>query len=201
MISALFDFLDFFNIECPLGSNLSGISGRDRAQLGHCFASERFNLEPDFQFSLLGPYGPHLRQRIAFNHQGGDTTTPQRERQLWNQQKTYRTVIRLAIKQNTQDKKMMKFSLLAPLCASALILSSCNTAEKYAQNNDAAAAWLAENKGNASTSISGSWLPGDHGWGMARLEQNGNQVTGAIGSYQVEGSINGKTAYLAMKDN
>jgi hypothetical protein len=96
---------------------------------------------------------------------------------------------------------MMKFSLLAPLCASALILSSCNTAEKYAQNNDAAAAWLAENKGNASTSISGSWLPGDHGWGMARLEQNGNQVTGAIGSYQVEGSINGKTAYLAMKDN
>lgn len=94
----------------------------------------------------------------------------------------------------------MKPSAILSLCASALLLASCNLKEKYARNNEAAAAWLAANKGTPSTKISGSWMPGDPGWGVARLEQQGGTVAGSIGNYEVDGTVNGKTAYLAMKE-
>jgi len=38
------------------------------AQLGHCLAGKRFDLEPDFKFSRLRPKIAHLRAGIAIDH-------------------------------------------------------------------------------------------------------------------------------------
>lgn len=95
----------------------------------------------------------------------------------------------------------MKAVALTLACSTALLLTSCNLKEKYARNSEATAAWLASHKGTPTTKISGSWMPGDPGWGLARLEQHEGIVSGSIGSYQVDGTVHGKTAYLAMKES
>jgi hypothetical protein len=95
----------------------------------------------------------------------------------------------------------MKPHIITLICATVILLSSCNIKEKYAKNSQSAVAWLAENKGTPGTTISGSWAPGDPGWGIARLEQHAGTVTGSIGSYEVDGTVHGTTAYLLMKDN
>jgi len=68
MVRAFLDLADFFDVEGPLRANLGGVGFRDRAEFGHRLAGEGLDLEPDFEFALFGPNGPHFRQGIAFDH-------------------------------------------------------------------------------------------------------------------------------------
>ena len=44
----------------------------------------------------------------------------------------------------------------------------------------------------------GYWGWGSLGWGEGYLQQEGNKVTGAIGNYNVQGIVSGKTVYLVF---
>ena len=68
VVRAFFDLADFFDVESSLGADFGGVGFRDRAEFGHRLTGEGFDLEPDFEFALLGPNGPHFRQGIAFDH-------------------------------------------------------------------------------------------------------------------------------------
>ena len=68
VVRAFLDFADFFDVESSLRADFCGVGFRDRAEFGHRFAGEGLDLEPDFEFSLFGPNGPHFRQGIAFDH-------------------------------------------------------------------------------------------------------------------------------------
>ena len=68
MIGSLFDLEDFRNREARPLSNLSGVFFWNLAALGHRFAGENFNLEPDLKFARVRPELAHLRPRITIDH-------------------------------------------------------------------------------------------------------------------------------------
>jgi hypothetical protein len=84
-----------------------------------------------------------------------------------------------------------------------LSLSSCSfLAEKYAKNEAATAAFIANNKkAPARMNIEGVWYSPE--WGMVLLNQEpGGKLTGVFQDYyQVRGQISGKTAYIALIDD
>ena len=62
VVRAFFDFADGIDVEGALGADRGGVLLGDRAEFGHGLAGEGFNFEPDFEFALFGPYGPHAGQ-------------------------------------------------------------------------------------------------------------------------------------------
>jgi hypothetical protein len=61
--------------------------------------------------------------------------------------------------------------------------------------------WLESQAGTASENISGKWTTyGGAGanWGEANFIQDGSTFYGTLGSYYVDGSINGDHLYLAL---
>lgn len=93
--------------------------------------------------------------------------------------------------------------LLAPFLVALLsisLLSSCNTKEKYAQNNAAADAWLkASSTSTPKIDVSGAWTVPS--WGGAALQQQGREVLGEIGNYDVKGVVSGYRAYLTVYED
>lgn len=91
---------------------------------------------------------------------------------------------------------MIYFALLLALMA----LPACNSPQRYETNNAAAESWLAANAGKASGNVSGLWKETTfEDWGDAKLEQRGNKITGILGSYEVNGVMNGSRVYLALR--
>jgi len=77
----------------------------------------------------------------------------------------------------------------------ALVLSAC--ALTRSDTNP----WLEARAGNASENITGKWTSsGGLGanWGEANFIQDGSRFYGTLGSYYVDGSINGEHLYLAL---
>ena len=62
VVRAFFDFADGVDVEGALGADRGGVLLGDRAEFGHGLAGEGFNFEPDFEFALFGPDGPHAGQ-------------------------------------------------------------------------------------------------------------------------------------------
>ncbi len=89
----------------------------------------------------------------------------------------------------------MKFLPVLVLLVSAFAFSGCNE-EKYAKNQSSKTAWLSSVSGKATTDVSGMWQSSD--WGTGQLSQSGNKITGNLGSYTVEGKLNGRSVYLAL---
>ena len=64
--------------------------------------------------------------------------------------------------------------------------------------------WLNARSGGqpAQINITGRWHDaldiGAFGWGEGNLQQQGNQVSGTIGNYNVQGIVSGKTVYLVF---
>jgi hypothetical protein len=86
-----------------------------------------------------------------------------------------------------------KNTLLAGLIA--LTLSAC------ALNRTDTNPWLESRAGQAGENISGKWTStGGLGanWGEANFIQDGSRFYGTLGSYYVDGSINGDHLFLAL---
>lgn len=61
--------------------------------------------------------------------------------------------------------------------------------------------WLASKAGKASDNIAGKWTTYDRAtpnWGEANFIQEGSRFYGTLGSYYVDGSIDGDQLYLAL---
>ncbi len=84
----------------------------------------------------------------------------------------------------------------------AVSLSSCSfLTEKYAQNEKASAAFLADNKtAPAKMNIEGLWYSPQ--WGIVLLNQEGSKLDGVFQDYYaVKGVVSGKTAYITLTDD
>lgn len=84
----------------------------------------------------------------------------------------------------------------------AVSLSSCTfLSEKYAKNEKAAAAFLADNKtAAAKINIEGLWYSPQ--WGMVLLNQEGSKLDGVFQDYYaVKGVVSGKKAYITLTDD
>ena len=68
VIRALLDLVDLRNGEVRALANLHRVRLRDLPDLRHRFAGESFDLEPNLEFSLLGPELAHRRAGISINH-------------------------------------------------------------------------------------------------------------------------------------
>lgn len=92
---------------------------------------------------------------------------------------------------------------LSSLAVASLLLATlggCSLQEKYTKNNAAAASWLTSTKSApARTNFEGVYYSPD--WGQAVLNQSNGEVTGAIGYFNVKGSVSGRTASLALIDD
>lgn len=89
---------------------------------------------------------------------------------------------------------------LIALVAAALLLTGCNSPQRFEANHAAARQWLAAQTGSASGNVSGSWKDATRDdWGEASLVQRGNKITGTLGSYEVEGVMVGPRVFLALK--
>lgn len=90
----------------------------------------------------------------------------------------------------------MKKLLMSILVAALLI--SCETISPIKTD-----AWLdAKQSAVAEFNISGKWDAGPYmegGWGEGVFTQNGNRVSGTLGSYSVDGVVEGKAVYMAMR--
>jgi hypothetical protein len=94
--------------------------------------------------------------------------------------------------------KNRPFLALATLLLATL--AGCSLQEKYAKNNAAAASWLASTKtAPATTNFEGVYYSPD--WGQAVLNQSNGELTGAIGHFNIKGSVSGRTASLALIDD
>jgi hypothetical protein len=83
--------------------------------------------------------------------------------------------------------------LLAGLLA--LTLSAC------ALTRSDTKPWLESQAGTTSENISGKWTTYDRAtpnWGEANFIQDGSHFYGTLGSYSVDGSINGEHIYMAL---
>ncbi len=69
--------------------------------------------------------------------------------------------------------------------------------ESTASNLDAGRRWLLLNSGNAEANIDGNY--NNFEWGSAVFIQKGNTLIGNIGSYEIEGIVNGRTIYFLIK--
>jgi len=84
----------------------------------------------------------------------------------------------------------------------ALSLSSCKfLEEKYAKNEKASVAYLAEKKTSpAKTNVEGVWYA--PGWGAVVLNQEGSKLTGAFQDYYaVDGVVSGRKVYIVLIDD
>ncbi len=98
---------------------------------------------------------------------------------------------------------MKSFATLVGAVVFGLSLSSCTILqEKYAANEKAATAYLAEKKSSpARTNIEGVWYSPD--WGIILLNQEpGGRLTGSFsGFYNVDGVVSGRNVYLTLTDD
>lgn len=69
---------------------------------------------------------------------------------------------------------------------------------RYHRNNKAGDRWLSDQFEAAEVNVSGNWVSSD--WGHGTLRQNGRNVSGALGGYNVTGVVSGRTAYLLIAD-
>ena len=88
-------------------------------------------------------------------------------------------------------KKFIAASIIIALCA---IFSSCLTG-RQARN------WLDSKKGKPTVDMTGEWDAGyvwGGGWGGSKFIQTGNEITGTMGLYNVEGVVDGDNIYLVF---
>ena len=92
----------------------------------------------------------------------------------------------------------MNLPRLFAACLLALFLSACATSSlNKAESNT----WLDLRAGSADYDISGKWDSGGSwtdNWGTANFIQDGARFYGQLGSYYVDGSMNGNYLYLAL---
>src|SRR5690349_1567794 len=68
VVRPLFDLENLRNRKARLLPNFGSVFFRNLAELGHCLASQDFNLEPDLVFPFVRPDLAHLRPGITINH-------------------------------------------------------------------------------------------------------------------------------------
>lgn len=86
--------------------------------------------------------------------------------------------------------------------ALSLVLSSCSfLKEKYAKNEQAAAAYLADKKtAPAATNVEGVWW--SPAWGVVVFNQENGKLTGSFQDYYVvDGVVSGRKAYMTLIDD
>jgi len=92
----------------------------------------------------------------------------------------------------------MNLHRLFTVCMLALFLAACATSSlNKAESNT----WLDLRAGAADYDISGKWDSGGswtENWGTANFIQDGARFYGQLGSYYVDGSMNGNYLYLAL---
>ena len=89
---------------------------------------------------------------------------------------------------------------LLPFFLAAVLLTACNSPQRFEANRTAAQSWLSGKAGTARGDVSGAWRDGTReAWGDASLVQRGNKITGTLGDYQVDGVMNGSRVFLALK--
>ncbi len=65
--------------------------------------------------------------------------------------------------------------------------------------NEKAKVWLNQQRGTATVNLTGLW--GSQEWpGKWVLRQNGSKITGSIGVYTIDGTINGNNVYLIFSE-
>jgi len=102
MIRALLDLEDFRNRKPRFLSNLVGILFGNLAELGHCFASKQFDLQPDLIFALIRPDLAHLGTGITIDHPAKIDCPAERESVLSRKKKSLR--------QNNPPERFEKFA-------------------------------------------------------------------------------------------
>jgi len=90
---------------------------------------------------------------------------------------------------------MKNFAFLALILLTSI---GCSTTERYANNNRAGEAWLAQNAGRAQVTAAGSYSSQEWGGGEIRFDQKGNAVSGVMGDYSVRGVLNGSRLYVLL---
>ena len=89
---------------------------------------------------------------------------------------------------------------LLPFFLAAVLLTACNSPQRFEANRTAAQSWLSGKAGTARGDVSGAWRDGTReAWGDASLVQRGNKITGTLGDYEVDGVMNGSRVLLALK--
>ena len=89
---------------------------------------------------------------------------------------------------------------LLPFFLAAVLLTACNSPQRFEANRTAAQSWLSGKAGTAQGDLSGAWRDGTReDWGEGRLVQRGNKITGMLGDYEVDGVMNGSRVFLALK--
>ena len=79
-----------------------------------------------------------------------------------------------------------------------LVLISCRTGPAVAPNYDT---WLEAQNMPSQMNVSGRWDAGESwsgGWGEANLIQQGRNVSGTLGLYNVKGVISHKTMFITL---
>lgn len=92
--------------------------------------------------------------------------------------------------------KALTSLLLVAVCL--LALPACKTAQKYEQNRLAGDQWLSDKTRPASANISGNWYADD--WGGGTLTQQGRNITGVLGQFDVKGVMSGSKVYLLISE-
>lgn len=81
-------------------------------------------------------------------------------------------------------------------------LTACNSPKRYEANRKAAEGWLAAEVGSSRGNISGKWTDATiDGWGEAEFVQKGNQISGTLGNYEINGVANGSNVFLALSSD
>ena len=89
---------------------------------------------------------------------------------------------------------------LVPLLLATILLTACNSPQRFEANRSAAQTWLSGKAGTARGNVSGTWRDATRdAWGDARLVQRGNKITGTLGDYEVDGVMDGSRVFLALK--
>lgn len=87
-----------------------------------------------------------------------------------------------------------------PLLLAAILLTGCNSPQRFDANRAAAQGWLSSKAGTARGDVSGTWRDETRdAWGDARLVQRGNKIGGTLGEYEVDGVMSGSRVFLALK--
>jgi len=86
------------------------------------------------------------------------------------------------------------FAVLALLSGCSFV-TEFNDA-RYNRNNKTGDNWLSDQTEPAGINVSGNWTSDD--WGRVRLIQQGRNVSGAIGGYDVHGVVSGQRVYLLI---
>ena len=68
VIGPFLNLVDLRNGEARAQANLGCVRRRDLSDFGHRFAGKDFDLEPNLEFSLLGPELAHRSAGISLNH-------------------------------------------------------------------------------------------------------------------------------------